>query len=432
MSPKPPVSLWPDPEALGPLTDLYRAHHDGRLPRRGDGRPDGVVRVVRAQRCRRAGHSWSLPGSSRRSATCSSWRSTPSRSTRSAAGRHFRSRPRGDGQARRARDSRATSTRCPRERSSFRARPLLRVEAPLPQAQWVETHLLASLAYPTLVASKAARIVAAAGGRSLFEFGARRGHGPLAGLLAARSAMIAGFAGTSHVEAARRLGIPAVGTMAHSWIQSFADRVRSVRDVSPAFFPETPRCWSTPTTRSKACGWPPRSSRRSRPSESTAAISASLARQARAILDQHGRPNVKIVVSGDLDEYRIARARQLGCADRRLRSRNRVDHLPRRAGAVPWSTSSSSSTAWESSSSARARRPTRWPSRSSGAATAQAGFAATTSRGPTSRPKVSRSSCRSFKQAGWWLRCLRSKASAPLPAAARCAPRAAAGSGRKA
>ena len=113
------------------------------------------------------------------------------------------------------------SARCPRERSSFPGETLLRVVAPLPQAQWVETHLLASLAYPTLVASKAARIVTAAGGRSLFEFGARRGHGPLAGLLAARSAMIAGFDGTSHVEAARRLGIPAVGTMAHSWIQSF-------------------------------------------------------------------------------------------------------------------------------------------------------------------------------------------------------------------
>ncbi len=93
--------------------------------------------------------------------------------------------------------------------------------APLVQAQWVETHLLASLAYATIVASKAARVVVAAEGRSLYEFGARRGHGPQTGLIAARSSYIAGFTGTSHVEAARRLDIPASGTMAHSWVQSF-------------------------------------------------------------------------------------------------------------------------------------------------------------------------------------------------------------------
>ncbi len=117
----------------------------------------------------------------------------------------------------------------------FAGEPLLRVEAPLPQAQWVETHLLSSIAYPTLVASKAARVVTAARGRSLFEFGARRGHGPLAGLLAARSAMIAGFAGTSHVEAARRLGVPAVGTMAHSWVQSFPTEAEAFSTFARAF-----------------------------------------------------------------------------------------------------------------------------------------------------------------------------------------------------
>src|SRR3954447_18968857 len=105
----------------------------------------------------------------------------------------------------------------------FPGETLLRVEAPLAQAQWVETFLIASLNYPTLVASKAARIVEAAAGRSLVDFGARRGHGPQAGFLNARSSYLPGFAGTSHVEAARRLGIPAVGTMAHSWVQAFPD-----------------------------------------------------------------------------------------------------------------------------------------------------------------------------------------------------------------
>ena len=89
----------------------------------------------------------------------------------------------------------------------FPGEPLVRVEAPLAEAQWIETLLIASLNYPTLVASKAARIVGVAGGRSLYDFGARRGHGPHAGLLAARAAYLAGFDGTSHVEAGRRLGI---------------------------------------------------------------------------------------------------------------------------------------------------------------------------------------------------------------------------------
>jgi len=103
----------------------------------------------------------------------------------------------------------------------FGGETVLRVEAPLAQAQLAETFLLASLAYPTLVASKALRCVQAAGGRSLFDFGARRGHGPHAGFLCARASYLAGFDGTSHVEAARRLGIPAIGTMAHAWVQAF-------------------------------------------------------------------------------------------------------------------------------------------------------------------------------------------------------------------
>src|SRR5262249_13537521 len=122
----------------------------------------------------------------------------------------------------------------------FPGRNLLRVEAPLPQAQWVETFLIASLAYPTLVASKAARIVTAAGGRQLYEFGARRGHGPHAGLLAARAAYLAGFSGTSHVEAARLLGIPASGAMAHSGVQAFPHECPAF-DSFARVFPETAR-----------------------------------------------------------------------------------------------------------------------------------------------------------------------------------------------
>ncbi len=120
----------------------------------------------------------------------------------------------------------------------FPGETLLRVTAPLPQAQWVETLLVASIAYPTLVASKAARVVTAAGGRLLFEYGARRGHGPQAGLLAARAAYLAGFSGTSHVEAGRRLGIPVTGTMAHSWVQSFGSESEAF-EAFARVFPQT-------------------------------------------------------------------------------------------------------------------------------------------------------------------------------------------------
>jgi nicotinate phosphoribosyltransferase len=187
----------------------------------------------------------------------------------------------------------------------FPGETLLRVTATLAQAQWVETHLLASLGYPTLVASKAARVVAAASGRSLFEFGARRGQGPLSGLLAARSAYVAGFTGTSHVEAARRIGIPASGTMAHSWVQSFGTE----REAFAAFariFPENTTLlvdtYDTPQGVRHAAAIEP-------PVRAIRIDSGDLereARQARTILDQLGRPSVKIIASGDLDEYKIA------------------------------------------------------------------------------------------------------------------------------
>ena len=187
----------------------------------------------------------------------------------------------------------------------FPGETLLRVTAPLPQAQWVETHLLASLAYPTLVASKAARMVAAAAGRSLFEFGARRGHGPHAGLLAARAAYIAGFTGTSHVEAARRLGIPASGTMAHSWVQSFSTESEAFAAFARVFPENTTLLVDTYDTlegvRHAAAIEPP-----VRAIRIDSGDLAHEARQARTILDQLGRSSVKIIASGDLDEYKIA------------------------------------------------------------------------------------------------------------------------------
>jgi nicotinate phosphoribosyltransferase len=103
----------------------------------------------------------------------------------------------------------------------FGNEPILRVTAPLPQAQLVETRLINLLHFETLIASKAARHVLLAPGKELVDFGLRRAHGAEAGLLAARASYIAGYSGTATVLAAERFGIPIHGTMAHSFIEAF-------------------------------------------------------------------------------------------------------------------------------------------------------------------------------------------------------------------
>jgi nicotinate phosphoribosyltransferase len=304
MSSKPPVSLWPDPQALGALTDLYQLtmmagyHAAGKAGQKATFElfvrkmPPGRAFLVFAGLEQAVGDLLALAFDPDQFAEIREW-------------------PAFRGIAPEVMD-RVASTRfegdvyaVPEGTVVFPGEPLLRVVAPLPQAQWVETHLLASIAYPTLVASKAARVVAAAAGRSLFEFGARRGHGPLAGLLAARSAMIAGFDGTSHVEAARRLGVPALGTMAHSWVQSFpteADAFATFARIFPGNTTLLVDTYNTPEgVRLAASIEPPVQAIRLDSGDLGA-----LAKEARAILDHHGRSSVKIVASSDLDEYRIA------------------------------------------------------------------------------------------------------------------------------
>jgi nicotinate phosphoribosyltransferase len=104
----------------------------------------------------------------------------------------------------------------------FPMEPVLRVVAPLPQAQLVESRIINLLQFETLVASKAVRSVLVAPDKLLVEFGMRRAHGAEAALLAARASYLAGFSGTSNVLASMQYGIPAYGTMAHSFIQAHA------------------------------------------------------------------------------------------------------------------------------------------------------------------------------------------------------------------
>jgi nicotinate phosphoribosyltransferase len=183
--------------------------------------------------------------------------------------------------------------------------PLLRVTAPLPEAQLVETALLAIVGFQTSVASRAARMVRAADGRRVVEFGARRAHGVEAGVLAARAAFIAGCESTSNVEAGRRFGIPVSGTMAHAWVTAFPDEQQAFRQFARIFGDHTVLLLDTYDTLAAAravaaSGLTPAAVRLD------SGNLAALSRDVRTILDAAGLRATKIFVSGDLDEWRIA------------------------------------------------------------------------------------------------------------------------------
>src|SRR5262249_11369605 len=188
----------------------------------------------------------------------------------------------------------------------FAGEPLISVEAPLPQAHLVEPFLLASIGYPTLVASKAARVIEAAAGRPVYDFGLRRGHGAHAGMLAARASYLAGCAGTSNVEAAIRLGISCSGTMAHSWVQTFEHEAAAFATFARVF-PGASTLLVDPYNALEGVG---HAGEIEPPVQAVRLDSGDLldlSRTARAELDARGRGGVKIFASGDLDEYAIAR-----------------------------------------------------------------------------------------------------------------------------
>jgi nicotinate phosphoribosyltransferase len=116
----------------------------------------------------------------------------------------------------------------------FPNEPLIRITAPLPMAQMVETRLINILHFQTLIASKAARMVLAAPGKLLSDFGLRTAHGAEAGLFSARASYIAGFAGAANVLAGERYGIPIVGTMAHSFVQVHDDEKAAFENFARA------------------------------------------------------------------------------------------------------------------------------------------------------------------------------------------------------
>jgi len=117
----------------------------------------------------------------------------------------------------------------------FPNEPLIRVEAPMIEAQIVETYLLSMMNFQSLIATKASRIVTAAKGKFIIEFGSRRAHGPQAALLAARASYIAGCIGTSNALAGYKLGIPIFGTMAHSFVMSFETEEEAFKQLNKVF-----------------------------------------------------------------------------------------------------------------------------------------------------------------------------------------------------
>jgi len=187
----------------------------------------------------------------------------------------------------------------------FAGEPLLTVRAPLIEAQIVETYLLSMVGFQTMIASKASRVVRAAEGRAVVEFGTRRAHGPEAGLLAARAAYIGGCVGTSNAEAGFRFGVPVYGTAAHSWVLSFADETEAFRRMKKLLGEGTVHLIDTydaveGARRAASLGGPVWGVR------IDGGDLGMLTREAREILDKAGLRGAKIMVSGDLNEDRIS------------------------------------------------------------------------------------------------------------------------------
>jgi len=190
--------------------------------------------------------------------------------------------------------------------------PVVEVTAPLPQAQLVETALLNQVTYQSAIATKAARCMLAASGRaSLVDFSLRRTHGMEAAMAAARAMAIAGFVATSNVEAARRLGIPPAGTMAHSYIEAFPDE-RSAFGAFARLFPERTTFLVDTFEVTQGLRAAIETSRSHGLAQGFGVRIDSgdldeLSREARHLLDQAGLSKAAIVASGNLDEFEVKR-----------------------------------------------------------------------------------------------------------------------------
>ena len=197
----------------------------------------------------------------------------------------------------------------PEGRIYFQSEPVVQVEASLPEAQILETLVINTIQFESLIASKAVRSYLVAKGRKLIDFGFRRAHGLEAGILAARASYIAGFDGTSNVEAGRLFGIPVVGTMAHSYVMIFESEEEAFRAFARLYPDRTIFLIDTYDT-TLAAKKVVELAKEGVPVVGVRIDSGDvveLSKEVRKTLDQAGLKEVRIVVSGGADEYEIKR-----------------------------------------------------------------------------------------------------------------------------
>lgn len=193
----------------------------------------------------------------------------------------------------------------------FGGEPMIQVSGSIVEAQLVETFLLSAVNHATMIASKAARVVRAAGDAGVLEFGTRRTH-PDAALTAARAAYLVGFVGTSNVEAGRRYGIPVLGTAAHSWTMAHDDEEQAFANYAATFPDSTILLIDTYDTRRGAERAARVVGEKLKGVRIDSGDLASVSKDVRAILDRHGLTHTKILASGDLNEHSIAELRAAG------------------------------------------------------------------------------------------------------------------------
>lgn len=205
----------------------------------------------------------------------------------------------------------------------FPKEPLIKVIAPIMEAQLVETAILNIINHQSLIATKTSRIVFAADGDGIMEFGLRRAQGPDAGLYGARAAMIGGCVGTSNVLAGRLFDVPVMGTHAHSWIMSFEDEYTAFKHYAE-LYPEN--CTLLVDTYDTLKSGVPNAIRVFQEAKDAgkplgkfgirldSGDLAYLSKQARKMLDAAGFPEAKICASNDLDEYLLHDLKMQGAA----------------------------------------------------------------------------------------------------------------------
>ena len=191
----------------------------------------------------------------------------------------------------------------------FPGEPIITVRGPVMQAQFVETMILLIVNHQSLVATKASRIVRAAAGRPVMEFGTRRAHGTAAAVYGARAAYIGGCAGTACALCDRDYGIPALGTMAHSWVQMYEDEYEAFKKYAEIYPTNCVLLVDTYNVLKSGVPTAIRVFKEMKPEKMGIRIDSGdityLTKQARKMLDEAGLQDCSIVVSNSLDEYLI-------------------------------------------------------------------------------------------------------------------------------